>query len=118
MAIHIIENENDAVYKHMSKDRILEIAEDKGKIGGLKTYNYALLHQNNNIREEILPKLDKYSPPTVCCNEIGSRVETPVGLTPNTLFSRNSTMINTPKAYANPPGTALDKTFLKKPPLI
>ncbi len=60
MAIHIIENENDAIYKHMSKDRILEIAEDQGKIGGLKVYRYALLHQDNNIREDIMPKIDKY----------------------------------------------------------
>lgn len=60
MAIHIIENENDAVYRHMSKDRILEIAEDKGKVNGLRAYRYALLHQDNNIREDIMPKIDKY----------------------------------------------------------
>lgn len=60
MAIHIIENENDAVYRYMSKDKILEVTAAKGKIGNLKTFNYVLIHHESNIREDIMPKIDKY----------------------------------------------------------
>ena len=75
MGIHIIENEKDAVYRCMTNDRVLEICEGNGKIGGFKVYKYALLYHMNGIREEILPKIDKYDLIEVTsCEPLGNNI--------------------------------------------
>jgi len=75
LAIHIIENDKNAVYRCMTNDRVLEITEGNGKIGGFKVYKYALLYQTNGIREEIMPKIDKYDLIEVTsCEPLGNNI--------------------------------------------